>query len=334
MKLNEKQVTLLQALTKRAVNGQDKCEHDPREHPKGKVPKSPHERVYLSKPEVTWLLKVDFIKEESSSFGSTTYTLTDKGFTQGWKETRIPKLNLKKLMLHLFDLQVFHPLPSGKHKGETPIPFIWTPGSWDSKVVLVLGPNAGGKSFFRKIISMLTARKTRDDPKGGPFQIHENIALSMAGRAGGGIMSSMVYGDEGWRSTGENSAHTVITSLSTLRGRRHPVIVHWDEPDIGMSPDCSAGVGQVIREFADDLPPQVQAMFLTSHSAALVAQVAQVKATPHYVYLGDSTGPQSVQEWLTQMTNPFPTPVSPQELGDRSHARFKLIQEVLDRKKK
>ena len=106
-------------------------------------------------------------------------------------------------------------------------------------------------------------------------------------------MSSMVYGNENWRSTGENSAHTVSMGVKTVLGRPHRVHAYWDEPDIGMSAGSAAGAGLALRELVDTVEaggaPFVQAVCVTSHSPALVRALTKgLKGAhrPHYLYLG------------------------------------------------
>jgi hypothetical protein len=204
--------------------------------------------------------------------------------------------------------------------GDDPaIPALWVKGS--SPLFLVLGENAGGKSFFRRCISL----EIRD--RSG---IKEVIHLSMEARTGAtfmGAAKAFVYGDENSRSTGENSVNTISGAITTCRDRTHPHVLYWDEPDIGMSEGAAAGAGIAIAEFVADLPEHTKGVFITTHSRAMVEQLVDLK--PHYLHLGTDPklAPQTLQEWLEREV----VPVSPDELKEASRARFRAIQKILNK---
>ncbi len=169
--------------------------------------------------------------------------------------------DLSKILEFIFELRYFS--PDEAIGGQTAIPYVWDKGT--SRLVLVQGENAGGKSFFRRLLRAVTAppRAGRgyDAPPsaGGPFPIPEIIHLSMQGRTDNGvgmmpIARAMVYGDESWHATGVLTASTIEGAIKTATGRDHGVSIYWDEPDIGMSAAAAAGAGVRIREFVDTLP--------------------------------------------------------------------------------
>jgi len=243
-------------------------------------------------------------------------------------------LDLKALLDWILDLRYFH--PDEVLDGRTAIPYLRADGDPESRFVLVLGENAGGKSFFRRLVRLATSRpRAKDKDKGGPFPVHEIIHLSMEGRAGGMAFSSMVYGSENWQSTGQNSAHTVLGGIKTATGRDHEVIVYWDEPDLGMSAACAAGVGVALKDFTQEAPEHVQAVFVTTHSPALVAQLLHCEARPYYLYLGSQVGPQTIEDWVKYQTDLVWTPIiGPEKLAEVSYGRFKDIQAILNDTKK
>lgn len=144
-------------------------------------------------------------------------------------------------------------------------------------------------------------------------------------RTQGGMAAVMVFGNESCHSTGEISARTVVTGIKTASERGHTTVMYWDEPDIGMSAGAAAGAGVMIRDFAENLSPLVEAIFITSHSPALVRQLAPLN--PHYLYVGDENGPKTLVEWFEYQANP--RPISPNELSELSRRRFKRIQAVM-----
>lgn len=203
------------------------------------------------------------------------------------------------------------------------IPALWVRGR--CPLFLVLGENAGGKSFFRRCVQASVKLHT---------SIEEVIHISMEARAGVNMMGAVkgfVYGDEDCRSTGENSAHTVTTAIRTCRGREHSHLLYWDEPDVGMSEGAAMGAGYAIAEFVAELPEHTKGVFITTHSRTMVAALSQ-GLRPHYLHLGTAPddAPTGIEDWLTRTVEP----VSPEELCKASHARFKKIQAILNEKRR
>lgn len=229
----------------------------------------------------------------------------------------MPELNFNnssQLFDHVLGLDYFHP------DGDEPpaIPFHRAAG--EDPVVVVVGDNASGKSFARRIVCAICRKNDI-----------EAISISMQGRAGpdfSGGVRGFIYGDETYRSTGENSVSTVITGIETCRRRTTPHVMIWDEPDIGLSDSWAAGCGVAIRKFADEPPACTRAIVVVTHSRALVTQLLPVK--PHYVHLGDGDPPPTLEAWIDR-------PVVPRDiaqLGELSHARFRKIQKILARVEK
>lgn len=266
-------------------------------------------------------------KQESGTVG---WTLTPEGIVVGLSQIPDYKpMDVEAMLRWVLGLDYFH--PSDLIDGEIAIPAIYVPGK--SKLVLVLGENAGGKSFFRRLVH-LACHPGRNDGydkiKNGPFSVQEVIHISMQGRTSGGVTGSFIYGTEQWQSTGENSTNTVRMGIKTARERSHTTVLYWDEPDIGMSAGSAAGAGVSIREFIQAQSPLVQAVFVTSHSPALIQQFRDLD--PHYLYLGNAEGPATLDEWFVSQMNPIP--VQPEELMAASNRRFQQIQAILDNKKR
>lgn len=212
------------------------------------------------------------------------------------------------LVERALDLRFFHP----EDGQPAAIPFHFAPGA--DPLVVVVGPNAGGKSFFRRVLMALCQdQKT------------EAIHISMEGRRriGERPWLAMVYGDELRHSTGVNSINTVLTGVSTCRSREQPHVIIWDEPDLGMSEGAAASVGRVVAEFATAPPPALMASVVITHRKALVAEL--LAARPHYLHLGTAEAPPSLEEWLAA-----PPLVRPLEaIRDEAHARFLRLCQIL-----
>lgn len=191
------------------------------------------------------------------------------------------------------------------------IPYIWRRGR--GSLVVVTGENAGGKSFFRRLVQIACKRSKI-----------ECMTISMEGRQTGGPWNAFIYGSERWEATGQNSAQTILNGITTCRSREHTHVIFWDEPDLGLSESWAAGAGQAIRDFMLEKPSRTRAAFVVSHSRSLIRQLLPVR--PHYLYLGSTSGPPTLKDWVEHQ----PKPRSLADLPKESHKRFKAIQKILD----
>lgn len=233
------------------------------------------------------------------------------------------KFSLTGILHWTFGLRYFH--PDGLLDGVTAIPFVWDKGSPRSRLALIQGENAGGKSLFRRFIQVFCS-------KGEKYPVQEVIHLSMESRCGGiggsAIARGFIYGDESWRATSSNTANTIEGSINTATGRDHPVVVYWDEPDIGMSARSAAGAGVRIAQWVDNLPEHVLAVFVTSHSPHLIHQLLRVKLKPHYICLGSEAAPPTAEAWVQAQMALDVEPILPVTVLETGQLRFKRIQKI------
>jgi hypothetical protein len=203
---------------------------------------------------------------------------------------------------------------------EAPIKTTFIPSSSgsasESRLILVLGGNAAGKSFFRRIVQT-ACHKTNT----------ECMAISMQGRREIAFnpVLTFVYGDESQSSTGSNSASTILTGIRSSQSREESQkhIIFWDEPDIGLSESWAASGGAEISSYVVEPPKPLVAAIVVTHSKAMVRELA--KAKPHILMVGENA-PQTLQEWLDE-----PVVVRPlQELKDMHIRQFRLLQGVLE----
>lgn len=186
-------------------------------------------------------------------------------------------------------------------------------------LVVVVGENASGKSFFRRVVTSVCQHVTKK-------QI-ECIPLSMEARSSSmmGAMKGFVYGDESYESTGVNSVYLVTGGIKTSRSRDNPHVVFWDEPDLGLSGGYAAGLGKTLCEYANNPPKHLVAAFVVTHSRELLSQV--LPCDPIYIHLGRDPSP-TLQEWIDRPVKPL----DPTGLKAESHKTFKKIQRVLNKK--
>lgn len=203
--------------------------------------------------------------------------------------------------------------PQEEDGGVTPIPVTSIPG--EGLLVLAVGDNASGKSFYRRVVQALCHREKI-----------ECIHLSMEGRRGSNF-AGLIYGEEDYNSTGQNSARTVRMSLETSKKREEPHVIFWDEPDFGLSESWSEAMGvKICHGLTHDPSPHLVAAFVVTHSRPLMKPLLDLN--PHALIFEESPS-TSLREYLAR-----PSPVQPLEvLEDLSRQRYKRIQGVMNRVK-
>lgn len=195
------------------------------------------------------------------------------------------------------------------------IPYHWVRGS--NPLIVIVGDNAGGKSFVRRIFNALCQKNHI-----------EFMGISMEGRQGVSMAPwlALVYGDESYQSTGQLSVSTVLGGIKTCTSRceeRKPHVIFWDEPDLGLSESWAAGVGVAIRDLTQQVTSSTRAICVVTHSRPLVRELLPVN--PHYLHVGSDKAPATLKEWLTRKVRPRKI----ETLGKLSHQRFTKIRKIL-----
>ena len=149
------------------------------------------------------------------------------------------------------------------------------PGASDTRLVIVTGDNATGKSFFCRFLQEICASS---HPR------VECIRISMQLGTKGGIASSLAFGDEALCSTGVLSVNTVLTGVHTSRKRTGAHVMIWDEPDVGVSTGYQAALGRYLAEYVRTLPDTALAVVVTTHAPRLLRPL--VALHPHHIRMG------------------------------------------------
>lgn len=212
----------------------------------------------------------------------------------------MPRLSAQWLLREAFSYEYFG--------DDAPIQHHWVRGR--GPLVVVVGDNATGKSFLRRMVRALCdGRKV------------EHMGVSMEFRQYGGMARALVYGDESWQATGICSINSVLGGISTCRKREHDHVIFWDEPDLGLSDSYAAGMGRTLLEFASDPPEKTRGIFITSHNKRLLAELRPAK--PHFVQFGGKCA--SLDEWLGRDAEPKRI----EDLGDEALARFRRLDALI-----
>ena len=170
-------------------------------------------------------------------------------------------------------------------------PFRMFPHLASTKVCIIIGPNASGKSFVRKLV--YTCHKKRGI---------ELIHLSQAARcrSGGfeGIASRFIYGYEEDDSTGYNSVDAMFGIVKTVSKREKPTGVLIDEPEIGCSEETQLAIGNFIREKIMPLE-NLHGLYIVTHSRHIVESLMPLN--PSYCALETDT---TLEAWLKRTLVP------------------------------
>ena len=165
-----------------------------------------------------------------------------------------------------------------------PLPVHYTPGN--SRLVMVTGENASGKSFFVRVMAAY-CRFGADK--------EEAILVDMTMRTEGGLARAFVFGDEGSQSTGNISLQSVVKGITTCKGREKNHYIFYDEPEIGLSEGYQMAMGAYFARFMEELPANTKGVVIATHSKYVVQPL--VAYTPHHIHCGP---PATLEEWLTQ----------------------------------
>lgn len=184
------------------------------------------------------------------------------------------------------------------------------------KLTIVTGPNASGKSFFRKVL----ISKHQYNYK------LQTIHLSQAGRCQGGIVRAFLYGNEEDDSTGFNSAHTLVTAIKTGQARTEPFTLILDEPEIGCSEELQAALAiRLARDF--ETMPHLNGCFIITHSRQFVKQLLYLN--PSHCRLANDN--LTLNQWVEREIVPVE---SIEDLKEKGRECWQAVQTIINRTNK
>jgi hypothetical protein len=167
----------------------------------------------------------------------------------------------------------------------------------DSKVIVMAGDNASGKSLVCRYI------RQRAQEAG-----LLSIEISMADRNKKGYMemarSLGRYGDEDAESTGHLTFYRLVKDIERLQEKKEPWLLVLDEPELGMGEDYFDALGKYIGSLVNDFEANkyCQGVVIVSHAKVLLKSLFKsLEQDTQTVYVGDVT--LSLMDWLngTQM---------------------------------
>lgn len=189
-----------------------------------------------------------------------------------------------------------------------------------SKVLLVAGGNASGKSFS---IAVMASFLNGETPKVEPLQV------SMKYRTIPGFHRALMFGPLGdtQSSTGAISFTAIKGALKTSRGRDTPCWLLLDEPDTGLSEDFTPAMGEYLATAANEgLGDNCHALVTVTHSRALIKEMlAVLNLRPHFVHVDED--PLTLDEWLTSGRRR--TVAELEALPSLTMERFRALSKIL-----
>lgn len=180
------------------------------------------------------------------------------------------------------------------------------------KVLVVVGPNAVGKSMFRRAFcGFLKKRKL------------EVIHLSQEGRGDAGFVRAMVYGNESNEATSVISAKTLVNGLRTSRGREKNHVLLYDEPEIGMAEEMQVGAAQWLAEELRSWPDKLSGIIVMTHSRHFVRELIQLPRSG-FICLGGRYS--TADAWLNREIKP----VGPEAVIKLGLRTFRKLTKILN----
>jgi energy-coupling factor transporter ATP-binding protein EcfA2 len=197
-------------------------------------------------------------------------------------------------------------------------PVVHEPGN--RRLFLITGENAGGKSFFSKVVASFVHEES-------PGAI-EFINVSMGMRTAPGMHRVFMFGEESRDSTGKISLGAVLGSLRTCRSREKPHVLVLDEPDIGLSEGYRAGLGDLLAAFGAELPELTRALVVVTHSREVARRLMPL--APTCIRIGEDHRPTA--EWIRD-GDPVRTIEELEGLAMKATPRIRAILAVLNTRK-
>lgn len=183
-----------------------------------------------------------------------------------------------------------------------------------SKVIIVYGDNASGKSLFASILQVILRKNN----------VHVRNAC-MSNRTASGMQRAMIFGDESDQSTGDTSVNVARKCLESTLSDSNGVAM-LDEPDIGLSNRYQHAFGKYIAEKAKSFNDH--GLVLVSHNEILINSFL-VNYESNVSFIGVNTD-LNYFEWLKNQS-----PASVEELlglHDYAMDKWRAIHKTFEKR--
>lgn len=161
----------------------------------------------------------------------------------------------------------------------------------ESKVLLVIGDNAEGKSFLTSQMSYYA------NDKAGV----KGYNIGMKARTRQGMESVFVYADESVSSTGFSTLSSVMGGVRNCikyAKEKTPMMLLLDEPTLGLSSRYERAMGEFIAQsiLENKELPDFKGIILVTHSKKLVQSMIDHGVNPTTVSIGEKF--KKLEEWV------------------------------------
>lgn len=182
-------------------------------------------------------------------------------------------------------------------------PFLPTVHVGDERLLLVVGPNASGKSM---LVQMM-AQVGRDAPfKWSPVTVSIRERTGSGSSDVSGMRRAMMFGDESRQSTGATSVRVTETAFRNvwMGELERPRLLFLDEPDMGLSEDYAHAMGLLIGTRTQEVFPEwrpASGVVVVTHSRCLARGLLASGIHPSFISMGSPE--TTLEKWLNTPTH-------------------------------
>ena len=212
-------------------------------------------------------------------------------------------------------------------KEEFPFEGTLTPGH--SKVLLVTGENAAGKSFLFQALHGWA--RAHYDLVGITVSIRERTGAGT--REDGGMRRMMMFGDEAVQSTGACSVSVIERAFGNISEPNHFLML--DEPELGLSDGYAIALGRYLAQKASEMPEASAGLVVVTHHRGLARALAdELGQTPSFVFMRPKGSQESLDfsAWLSHVESRSVEDLL--KLRTLGFERKKAVREALEESKK
>lgn len=162
----------------------------------------------------------------------------------------------------------------------------------DSKIMIVAGDNATGKSLFTRLFGEFAKKK---------YNI-KTITISLNERVNGNTNARRIINveDEKEQSTGALSVKSIKKGFLTLSkwSVDDKTLLIIDEPELGLAEGYRYALGQYIRQQVDSISSNENfiGLIVATHSKSLSLGLTEGKDEPNFIYMGNEN--KDFNSWI------------------------------------
>ena len=163
-----------------------------------------------------------------------------------------------------------------KHRIHAPLIVNYTPGN--SKLYLVTGENATGKSFFIKsLVSLLKDKKIKT--------YHAGLIHRAGDHENGFTEHEYSLIPEVVASSGENTSILLTNGLEGSKAIKDKHVILLDEPSLGFSAGYQIAIADYVLKYMEKVPDSLFGLMIVEHSPLIISGLAN--ANPTHIRFGD-----------------------------------------------